>query len=82
MEKLMKQISVVLYAHQCDIVILRTPHKPRCRYGALREVPPVTPDRLVRLNNYHVGQWYPQADPQGLLHRPKSVVAVGAMIAT
>ena len=71
MEKLMKQISVVLYAHQCDIVIL-SPDAPQA-LDAVTELfvkyLPVTPDRLVRLNNYHVGQWYPQADPQGLLHR-------------
>lgn len=81
MEKLMKQISVVLYAHHCDIIVLAG--RPT-GIDALTELfvkyMPVTPDRLVRLNEYRVGQWYTLSDPEGFFYDQKAVVAVGAMV--
>ena len=81
MEKLLKQISVMLYAHNCDIVVLSG--RPT-GIDAITELfvkyMPVTPDRLVRLNEYRVGQWFPLADPQGYFYDQKAVVAVGAMV--
>ena len=41
---------------------------------------PVSPDRLIRLNEYHVGNWYPFADGQGFFYEPKTIVAVGGMV--
>lgn len=81
MEKLMKQISVMLYAHQCDIVILSgRPTSLDAVTELFVKYLPVTPDRLVRLNDYRVGQWFPLANPQGYFIDQKAVVAVGAMI--
>lgn len=81
MEKLMQQISVMLYAHHCDIIVLAG--RPT-GIDAITELfvkyMPVTPDRLVRLNQYRVGQWYPLADPEGYFRDQKAVVAVGAMV--
>lgn len=81
MEKLMKQISVMLYAHHCDIVVLAgRPTSIDAITELFVKYLPVTPDRLVRLNEYRVGQWYPLADPQGYFYDQKAVVAVGAMV--
>lgn len=81
MEALMKQLSIVLSAYHCDVVVLSG------RPTSLSALPelfikhyPVTPERLVRLNKYRVGTWYPFADPDGDFNDHKSVVAVGAMV--
>lgn len=81
MENLMKQISVLLYAHNCDIVVLSgRPTSIDAITELFVKYLPVTPDRLVRLNEYRVGQWFPLADPQGYFYDQKAVVAVGAMV--
>ncbi len=81
MEKLMQQISVMLYAHNCDIIVLAgRPTSIDAITELFVKYLPVTPDRLVRLNEYRVGQWYPLADPEGYFRDQKAVVAVGAMV--
>jgi hypothetical protein len=40
----------------------------------------VSPNRIVALNKYRVGRWYPFQDGNGYFKDSKSVVAVGAMI--
>ncbi len=81
LEPLMKLLSVVCEAYDCDIIVLSG--RP-CALDDISELfikyYPVSPDRLVRLNeHYHIGTWYPVATPQGYFRSPKSVVAVGAM---
>lgn len=81
MENLMKQISVMLYAHNCDIIVLSgRPTSIDAITELFVKYVPVMPDRLVRLNEYRVGQWFPLADPQGYFYDQKAVVAVGAMV--
>lgn len=81
MEPLMKQLSILLYAYRCDILVLAG------RPTAIAAIPdlfikyfPLSPDRIIRLGDYRVGNWYPFADGQGYFYDQKSVVAVGAMI--
>ncbi|MBQ9356849.1 MAG: virulence factor SrfB [Prevotella sp.] len=81
LEPLMKQLSVVLYAHQCDILILAgRPSSLDPITELFIKYLPISPDRLIRLNDYRVGTWYPFADGQGYFYDQKSVVAVGAMV--
>ena len=77
----MKQLSIVLSAYHCDIVVLsgRPTSLPALPELFIKHYP-VTPERLVRLNKYRVGTWYPFADPDGDFNDHKSVVAVGAMV--
>lgn len=85
MESLMKQLAVILHAYHCDIIVLSG------RPTSLAALPelfvkhyPITPDRLIRLEDYpvgyRVGEWYPFADQNGYFSDCKSVVAVGAMV--
>lgn len=81
MEPLMKQLSIVLYAYKCDILVMAG------RPTSIEAIPelfikyfPMAPDRIIRLNDYRVGTWYPFADGQGYFYDQKSVVAVGAMV--
>ena len=81
MEPLMKQLSILLYAYKCDILVMAG------RPTTIDAIPelfikyyPMSPDRIICLNDYRVGTWYPFADGQGYFYDQKSVVAVGAMV--
>ncbi len=81
MEPLLKQLCGVMYAYKCDILILAG--RP-CSLDALTELfikyMPVSPGRQIRLNDYHVGSWFPFADGRGYAYDQKAIVAVGGMI--
>ena len=81
LEPLMRQLSVVLYAHHCDVLILAgRPSSLDPITELFIKYMPISPDRLIRLNEYRVGTWYPFADGLGYFYDQKSVVAVGAMV--
>ncbi|MBQ8462692.1 MAG: virulence factor SrfB [Prevotella sp.] len=81
LEPLMKQLSVVLYAHHCDVLILAgRPSSLDAITELFIKYIPTPPDRLIRLNDYRIGTWYPFADGQGYFYDQKSVVAVGGMV--
>lgn len=81
MNSLLENVATIMYAYDCDLVLLS---------GRPTSLPPVKdiflryfnkePDRLVLLNKYRIGRWYPFADAFGYLTNSKSVVPVGAMI--
>jgi len=81
MEPLMKQLALVFYTQQCDIIVLAG--RPTS-LDAINELfikyIPTSPDRLIRLNGYRVGNWCPTADGQGYFYDQKAIVAVGGMI--
>lgn len=82
MEPLMKQLAVVLYAQRCDIIVLAgRPTSLDVITELFVKYVPVSPDRLIRLNDYRVGSWFPTADGQGYFYDQKAMVAVGAMVA-
>jgi len=75
------KISTMMSYYGCDIVLLSgrpTSLKPLAdlflKYYA------VSPNRLITLNNYRIGTWYPFHDRKGYFKDAKSIVAVGAMI--
>lgn len=81
MEPLMKQLSVVLYALHCDIILLSgRPTSIDAITELFVKYVPAAPDRLIRLNEYRVGNWFPTADGQGYFFDQKSIVAVGGMV--
>ena len=81
MEPLMKQLALVFYEQQCDIIVLAG--RPTS-LDAINELfikyVPTSPNRLIRLNGYRVGNWCPTADGQGYFYDQKAIVAVGGMI--
>jgi hypothetical protein len=56
-----------------------------CSFNALEKLfmksHTVAPNRLINLNNYWVGKWYPFADNNGYIEDPKTVITVGSLIA-
>lgn len=81
MEPLMKQLALVLYSQHCDIIVLAgRPTSLDAITELFIKYVPTAPDRLIRLNEYRVGTWFPTADGQGYFYDQKSIVAVGAMV--
>ncbi len=81
MEPLMKQLALVLYSQHCDIIVLAgRPTSLDAITELFIKYVPTPPDRLIRLNEYRVGSWFPTADGQGYFYDQKSVVSVGAMV--
>lgn len=82
MEPLIKQLAAVLYAMHCDVIVLAgRPTSLDAVTELLVKYVPTSPDRLIRLNDYRVGSWFPTADGQGYFYDQKSIVAVGGMVA-
>ena len=80
-DPLVKQLSVVLSKYNCDIVLLAgKPMSLNTITDLFLKYYPVSPNRLIRLNDYRVGEWYPFADGLGYFKDQKSLVAIGAMI--
>lgn len=81
MEPLLRQLVRVLYNLQCDIIVLAgRPTSLDAITDLFIKYLPATPDRIIRLNEYRVGKFFPTARPEGYFYDPKAIVAVGAMI--
>lgn len=81
-DRLLTQTSMLMSAYGCDFVLLAG--KPTT-LSVIKEMYikyyPVSPDRIITLNDYRVGHWYPFATDNGFFDDPKSIVATGALIA-
>lgn len=81
MTPLMEQLSILLHAYKVDIVMLAgRPTGLSSLTDLFLKFYPVSPDRLVRLPKYEVGNWYPFSHGRGMITDQKTVVAVGAYI--
>jgi hypothetical protein len=80
-EPLLKKIATIMYAKACDIVLLsgRPSSLPPIRDIFLKYYA-VSPNRLIILNNYYVGYWYPFSNNTGYITNPKTIVAMGGVI--
>ena len=80
-EPLLKKIATIMYAYACDIVLLsgRPSSLPAIRDIFLKYYA-VSPNRLIMLNNYYVGDWYPFDNNTGSITNPKTIVAMGGVI--
>jgi hypothetical protein len=79
--KLIHQISFILNDSNCDYVVLSgRPCSLFSMESIFRNSLAVNPDRLINLNHYWVGKWFPFSDNRGYVENPKTVVTVGALI--
>lgn len=80
-DSLVGKISTVLSYYGSDIVLLSgRPSSLKPLSDLFLKYYAVPPNRLVTLNNYRIGTWYPFQNGKGYFSDPKSIVAVGAMI--
>lgn len=81
MTPMLENAATVMYAHGCDIVLLSgRPASLRPIKDIFLKYFAVSPHRLIVLNKFRIGTWYPFSDEYGYLSNSKSVVPVGAMI--
>lgn len=80
-EPLLKKIATIMYSYACDIVLLsgRPSSLPAIRNLFLKYYS-VSPNRLIVLNNYYVGDWYPFGENTGYIRNAKTIVAIGGVI--
>lgn len=80
-EPLLKKIATIMYAYNCDIVLLSG--RP-ASLSPIRDIflkyYSVSPNRLILLNNYFVGHWYPFGNNTGYIANAKTIVAMGALV--
>ncbi|MDN5214710.1 virulence factor SrfB [Fulvivirgaceae bacterium BMA12] len=76
------QLSSVIAQFHCDFVLLagRPTNLPIVRKLLLQYLP-TTPDKIIQLGKYWMGEWYPFIKTSGYIHDPKTCVSVGALIA-
>ena len=81
-EPLLKKVATIMYSYACDIVLLsgRPSSLPPIRDIFLKYYS-VSPNRLIVLNEYYVGDWYPFGENTGYVKNAKTLVAVGGVIA-
>lgn len=81
LEPLLKKVSAMFFAYSCDVILLsgRPASLPAIRNIFLKYYP-VSPNRLITLNNYYVGDWYPFCQNTGYITNPKTIVAMGGVI--
>lgn len=80
-EPLLKKIATIMYSFACDIILLsgRPASLPVIRDIFLKYYA-VSPNRLIVLNDYYVGDWYPFCENTGYITKPKTIVAMGGVI--
>lgn len=80
-EPLLKKIATIMYAYNCDIVLLSgRPSSLSPIRNIFLKYYSVSPNRLILLNNYFVGHWYPFSNNTGYIANPKTIVAMGALV--
>lgn len=80
--KLLEQIAKIMHLHGCDIVLLSgRPFSLYSLESQLMKFHPVNPNRLINLNKYWIGKWFPFSDNNGNINDPKTVVTVGSLLA-
>jgi hypothetical protein len=78
---LLKQLSILVSAYDCDIVLLAGKPTTLSKFRELMiGYYPVSPDRIISLNSYRVGRWYPYSDERGCFEDTKTIVPVGALV--
>ena len=81
-DKLINQMSKVIKLYNADVLILsgRT-FKLNSLQTLFETYQPVLPNRMINMNNYWIGKWFPFSDDQGFVKDQKSVLSVGSLIA-
>lgn len=78
----LRKWAAIFYTYKCDIVLLGgRPSSLGEIQRMMQRLMPVTPNRLISMNDYRVGAWYPGATEIGHFSDKKGLVAVGALIA-
>lgn len=79
--RLLTDFCEIVHLYDCDLLMLTG--RP-CRWPAVLSTVlaklPVPPDRIISMNEFRVGRWYPFADHLGRIRDPKTTVVVGSIL--
>jgi hypothetical protein len=79
--KLIEQVSKVMHLYECDIILLSgRPFSLKSLEDLMLKFHPVNSNRVVNLNRYWIGKWFPFSDHHGYINDPKTVVTVGSLL--
>jgi hypothetical protein len=78
--RVVKSLCEIVHLYDCDVLLLtgRPSRLPGVR-GLFRTLLPLPPDRILTMQDYRTGAWYP-FNRRGRIDDPKSTAAVGAML--
>jgi len=81
-DKLINQISKLIKSYDVDVLVLsgRT-FQLNSLQKLFETYQPVLPNRMINMNNYWIGKWFPFSDDKGFVKDQKSVLSVGSLIA-
>jgi len=78
--KTIKSLCEIIYHYNCDVLLLTgRPSKLPGIQALLRGLLPLPPSRIIPLQGYRTGSWYP-FHKSGKIDDPKTTAAVGAML--
>jgi hypothetical protein len=82
MRQVLYHVGEAIWALDCDVLLLAgRPSRLRAIHDLVREQIAVTPDRMVAMDRYRVGTWYPfRARDNVRISDPKTTAAVGCML--
>jgi hypothetical protein len=81
-DPLVSKISALINYFECDFMLLSgRPSSLKPLTDLFFMYHAVSPNRLITMNNYKVGKWYPFQNDKGYFNDSKSIVAMGALIA-
>ena len=81
--RLLQKVAGIMAGYGCDLVLMsgRPTSLDPIQEAFLSHAPVRTPDRVICLNEYEIGDWYPFIDKaHRRINNSKSVVPIGAMI--
>jgi hypothetical protein len=75
-----RSLCEIIHLYNCDVLLLTgRPSRLPGIQSLFRALLPLPPDRIVPLQGYRTGTWYP-FNRQGCIQDPKTTAAVGAML--
>lgn len=78
---ILADLCEVVHSYDCDWLLLSgRPTRLRAVVDVILAKMPVPPHRIVGMQGYRVGGWYPFRDAAGRIDDPKTTAAVGAML--
>lgn len=82
MRPIIKSLAEIIFQYNCDFLVLSgRPTNLKPLTELFLENIPVAPNRMICLNSYHVGHWFPLATQEGYFQEnQKAVVSVGAEV--
>lgn len=77
----LSDLSEVIHTLDCDVVLISgRPSRFPVVLDLILARLPTRPDRIIPMNQYRVGKWYPFRDAFDRVDDPKTTVAVGALL--